>query len=191
MATWNGLLWDEEKNGGRRPEDYSSGSNKTVWWKCRQCSCSYEQQIKVATSIGSGLCQTCGRRNGNQKVRRTKLLKSGNLVTTHPAIAVCWDGERNGARRPEHYSAGSRKSAWWKCRQCGSLYEQQIKLATGIGTGICQTCSSLTRSQNMRRTKLLKSGNLVTTHPAIAVYWDGEKNAPRRPENVSAGKIGR
>ena len=28
--------WDYEKNGDLRPEDFTGGSNRKVWWRCEK-----------------------------------------------------------------------------------------------------------------------------------------------------------
>lgn len=37
--------WDYEKNGDSLPEQYLSGSNKKVWWKCKKCGCIWQAKI--------------------------------------------------------------------------------------------------------------------------------------------------
>jgi len=42
--------WDYEKNIGIKPEDFTAGSNKRVWWKCKYCGNEYETTINSRTA---------------------------------------------------------------------------------------------------------------------------------------------
>ncbi len=54
--------WDYDKNGDEKPSDYSSGSNKIVWWIC-DFGHSYKTSIKSRCSKGLS-CPLC--RHGNK-----------------------------------------------------------------------------------------------------------------------------
>ena len=50
--------WDYEKNGSLRPEHVTYGSNRPVYWKCRNCGESYLKPIKERT-IRNYACPYC------------------------------------------------------------------------------------------------------------------------------------
>lgn len=53
------LDWDYQKNVGIFPEQYSAGSHKNVWWKCRTCDTEWKSTIKDRTG-GTG-CPFCNK----------------------------------------------------------------------------------------------------------------------------------
>jgi hypothetical protein len=50
--------WDFEKNGNKRPEEYTNGSNEDIWWKCPNGHQSYLSRIADRCRRGSG-CPLC------------------------------------------------------------------------------------------------------------------------------------
>ncbi len=50
--------WHFEKNGEMKPSDFSSSSNKTVWWKCSFCGYEWKSSIASRTSSKS-TCPNC------------------------------------------------------------------------------------------------------------------------------------
>ncbi len=51
--------WDYSENN-ILPNQYHRGSNKSVWWKCHKCICSWEQSITHHVTYGS--CPSCKQR---------------------------------------------------------------------------------------------------------------------------------
>lgn len=51
------IEWDKEKND-KSPQDYLYGSNKKVWWKCRNCGHEWNTRICSRTLCGNG-CPHC------------------------------------------------------------------------------------------------------------------------------------
>ena len=49
--------WDDEKNGGLKPENIVVGSHKKVWWKCKHGH-SWKASVSSRTSGGTG-CPSC------------------------------------------------------------------------------------------------------------------------------------
>jgi hypothetical protein len=68
LATINPVLakeWHPSKNGSLTPENVTSGSHRTAWWKC---SCGAEWRTTIASrNIGNSMCPLC----------RKKLVESG------------------------------------------------------------------------------------------------------------------
>lgn len=156
--------WDFEKNGDLRPEDFTGGSNKKVWWLCDKGH-SWFAQINKRFISGRG-CPYCS----GQKVWPG----FNDLVTTHPQIAEEWDYEKNGSLRPERFSAGADIKIWWKCR-CGHSWQALIYSRKNCG---CPACAG----------KILKVGinDFQTVNPVLALEWDMEKNGDMHPDSVSA-----
>jgi hypothetical protein len=55
--------WDHERNNGKRPEDYTCGSNERVFWKCG-CGCRW--RTAICSRTGGSKCPRC---NGKTPMR--------------------------------------------------------------------------------------------------------------------------
>ena len=51
--------WNYDKNGDLKPEFFSVGSSKKVWWKCSKCG--HEWKTSVANRTYGFGCPKCGR----------------------------------------------------------------------------------------------------------------------------------
>ena len=98
--------WNYEKNGELTPYNVGSGSNKRVWWKCKNGH-EFEGVINSRNYKKSG-CPVCSRR---------KIIPGYNdLKTLNPKLASEWNFKRNKGLRPDKVAPGSNKIVWWKCR---------------------------------------------------------------------------
>ena len=166
--------WHPYKNGNLSPSDFTSGSNKKVWWKC---SLGHEWQTKIIQrSNGSG-CPYCS----GLYVTEGK----NDLVTTHPDLSKEWNYEKNKGLKdkygrdvstPNKVSAGSEIKVWWKCVY-GHEWQATV-MDRKIGCG-CPYCSG--------RRVLVGFNDLMTTNPEIASEWNYEKNNDLTPKDVVAG----
>ena len=156
--------FDLEKNVGLRPEDFSAGSEKKVWWT-GGCGHSWEASIGHRTN-GRG-CPIC---SGNKVA-----IGVNDLSTTHRELALEFDVEKNGESRPSDFSAGSNKKIWWAGR-CGHSWEATI--AHRVSGTSCPVCDG--------KIVVIGVNDLETTHPQIAKYWS-EKNIPIEANSLHAG----
>ena len=97
--------WHPTKNGSLKPEDFTFGSSKVVWWKCANGH-EWECAIAARTSGNIG-CSICGGRVVDRGVT--------DLATTHPEIAAEWHPTKNGKLKPDDFKIGSDKIVWWMC----------------------------------------------------------------------------
>lgn len=67
--------WHPTKNNGKRLENYSPGSNVSMWWRCSICGTDYECPIK--TRKNGGGCPVCA----NEARKRSKYKKVRNIDT--------------------------------------------------------------------------------------------------------------
>lgn len=158
--------WDYDKNAGLAPDDYTGGSNKKVWWKCRKHGHSWLAQINKRFTLGRG-CPYC---SGN------KVLRGFNdLPTTHPDVAAQWDYEKNGDLRPEQFSSGADVKIWWTCKKCGHSWNALVYSRKNTD---CPACAKniLVRGVN----------DLKTVNPKLAAEWDYNSNGDLRPDCVAA-----
>lgn len=52
------LEWDYEKNEGKKPSDYISGSETYAWWKCRK---GHSWHTMISTRVSGTGCPTCAK----------------------------------------------------------------------------------------------------------------------------------
>lgn len=154
--------WDFDKNEGVNPSNYTIGSSKSVWWKCK---IGHEWPAVIASRKRSG-CPFCS----NQKV----LIGYNDLRTTHPKLAEEYNHEKN--RPIEEYTGGANAKVWWKCKQ-GHEWQAYIGTRSSQGTN-CPVCSN--------RKILVGFNDVATTHPHLLNEWHKTKNAIK-PTEISAG----
>ncbi len=103
--------WDYNKNK-LKPNEISSGSGKSVWWKCKNGH-SWKAIICNRTKNGIRGCPYCSNR---------KLLKGYNdLATTNPELLKEWDYNKNKIK-PYEIIAGTTKKVWWRCEKGHEWY---------------------------------------------------------------------
>lgn len=155
--------WNYEKNGSLKPDEVTSGSNKSVWWKCLQYH--HEWRADVVNRVKGTGCPYCSNR---------KVLKGFNdFESKHPDLVLEWNYDLNGKKRPEDYVYGSHKYVWWRCSY-GHDYKASI-MDRHYGSG-CPYCAGV---------KVLAGFNdLETLTPWIAESWDYERNRGLKPSDV-------
>ena len=105
--------WNAHRNGSSKPEQFLPGSNKKVWWMCKE---GHEWQATI-NSRNSGIgCPYCS----NKKVSSTN-----NLAATFPEIAKEWHHRKNYNLKPEEILLGSDKKYWWICSK-GHEWEARV-----------------------------------------------------------------
>ena len=119
--------WDYDKNT-KKPNEYSCGSNETVWWKCQKCGNSWQAAPYTRTNLGSG-CPYC--------FGRLPIKGKTDLASQKPELLKDWDYEKN-AISPDDICCGSEKKVWWKCHICG--YEWQASPSLRNAGGGCTKC---------------------------------------------------
>jgi len=175
--------WHPTKNGDLKPEHFLSGSGRKVWWFCpNKCpkGCSHEWE----TSIG----HRCHEKNTGCPFCSSPVQQCcvhSSIATKRPMVAKQWHPDKNGTLKPEHFTHGSNKKAWWLCpNKCpeGCLHEWEariIKRCRKNGTG-CPFCSDPPR-------QWCEHVSLTKTHPQIAKQWHPSKNGDLKPENLTHG----
>ena len=109
--------WDYEGNIelGITPDNISISSGKKVWWKCSK---GHKWQTIIANRTKGKNCPYCA----NQKVWKGY----NDLVTTNPKLALEWDYDKNGDKKPNDYVQGSNLKVWWLCTKCGHSWQSSI-----------------------------------------------------------------
>ena len=96
--------WHYEKNGDLKPDFFSVGSHRKVWWKCSK---GHEWKAEIKSRNSGRKCPYCT----NNKI----LVGYNDLATTNPDVAKEWDYEKNGDLKPTEVLPGSDRKVWWKC----------------------------------------------------------------------------
>ncbi|MBZ0120259.1 MAG: zinc-ribbon domain-containing protein [Sandaracinaceae bacterium] len=155
--------WHPAKNGKLTPSDVLAGSEKKVWWQCRE---GHEFQTRVGhrTGAGSG-CPYCSHK---RVTLRTSLAK------VRPALAKEWHPTKNGALAPEDVVAGSHKRVWWRCAR-DATHEWQTAISNRPRTG-CPYCA---------KKRVGRKDVLAAREPALAKELHPTKNPPGAADTVS------
>lgn len=151
--------WNFEKNAPLTPQDISCGSNKKVWWKCKE---GHEWQVQISQrQQGSGCPYCAGQR---------AIAGKNDLQTLNPSFFAEWNYEKNISVDPQKIMPNSNKKVWWKCKEG---HEWQATLHNRSNGRGCPYCS---------RKKVLRGENdLQTVMPILAEEWNYEKNENLKP----------
>lgn len=118
--------WHPVKNGNLTPFLIKPGSNKKVWWKCKE---GHEWQAVISSRNRGNGCPYCSGRKVNE---------NNSLVKLNPELAAQWHPTKNGDLQISNFSAGSGKKVWWRCKE-GHEWEAVIA-SRNSGRG-CPFCS--------------------------------------------------
>ena len=120
--------WHPTKNGKLRPNEFTRGSEKKVWWLCSKGH-SYSSAIGGRTGRNRG-CPYCSGREASD---------DNNLLILFPKVAKEWHPTKNKGLTPSKVTSKSSKKAWWLCPK-GHNYKTVINYRTGKNTG-CPYCA--------------------------------------------------
>lgn len=157
--------WNYDKNINKKPEDYSYGTQKVVWWKCHICKNEWSSTIYQRTNHDSG-CPYCNKK---------RVCNETSLQTLRPDIAKDWNKEKNNLM-PSDVMSKSNKKAWWVCSK-GHEWESTISNRTALNRG-CPYCTNQ---------KINNENSLVTINPTLSLEWHPIKNGDLIPSQVSGG----
>ncbi len=129
--------WHYEKNKPVTPNDITTGSSKSFWWKCVK---GHEWRASVANRA---------KQKGTKCPYCTGKLATdaNNLVTQNPGIADEWHPKKNKPLVPSDVKAGSNMKVWWKCDDGHEWQAIVSNRARENGSG-CPECYRLQRQQN-------------------------------------------
>ena len=156
--------WHPTKNGSARPDDFTHGSRKIVWWLCSKGH-EYERTIHKRSRTLKGCPYCSGRRVGDDN----------NLLVLFPDVAAEWDIKKNKPDKPEHFTHGSTKQAWWTCKNYHSYRVSINQRTSGRGCPFC--AGKRVSSQN----------SLIILYPKISKEWHPTKNGSARPDDFTHG----
>ena len=134
--------WNYDKNQGADPYNFTLGSGKTVWWKCKK---GHEWRASVNSRNQGRRCPYCSNK---------KVCKGNCLATKNTELAKEWHPTKNGKLTPYDVAFCSVKKVWWKCQLSHDYQTSVSHRNRGDGCPYCKSiiledgavCSSLTES---------------------------------------------
>ena len=159
--------WDYEHNGNLKPEQFTPGSDRKIWWKCKKCGMCWEAKICNRTILKRGCPYDAGHKPIPGKT---------DLVTLYPKLAIEWDYALNCDLLPEQFTAKSARKVWWKCKNCGESW--QATISSRVWGHGCPYDSG--------RRPVPGKTDLATVYPELASEWDYALNCDLLPEQFTA-----
>lgn len=160
--------WDYEQNE-LLPTEVTGGSNRKVFWICKEDS-RHKWQAPISNRKWGRGCPVCA----NQLI----IPGVNDLATTHPTIASEWDIERNLPLRPSEVAAGSNKEYWWIC-SLGHHFTAKAIVRTGPRQGNCAVCEN--------RQVEVGVNDLPTTRPDLVAEIDWDFHPDLDPTTLTSG----
>ena len=144
LATCNPALaeeWDYEKNTDIFPDSISLGSNKKVWWKCKEGHSWFTDPNNRSRGRG---CPVCAVDKRKQSLAKTLLsLESTKKLNDYPELLKEWDYKKNH-QSPYETLSGSQTKVWWICSVCGKSWLATVSNRVR-GSG-CPQCKKYSRT---------------------------------------------
>ncbi|MCU0342564.1 MAG: zinc-ribbon domain-containing protein [Ignavibacterium sp.] len=157
------IEWNTTKNLNIKPEDFSAGSSKKVWWICSKCG--HEWQAVIANRAR--------KQRGCPECHYKGIDKQKSLATLFPKVAAEWHPELNKPLTPNDVSYGSGRLVWWQCsKNKNHIWQAIIKNRTSATPNKCPKCLE----------KLERS--LEEEFPDISKEWHYLKNDGLKPSDV-------
>jgi DNA-directed RNA polymerase subunit RPC12/RpoP len=155
--------WHPHRNGDLRPDEVTSRSTRTAWWRCGR---GHDWQAPIRSRANGSTCPYCSRRRATPE---------HNLAVLHPQVATEWHPSKNASLTAQQVTPGSDRTVWWRC---GAGHEWSAAVANRVrGTG-CPYCSGHRVGQG---------NSLADRYPDLAADWHPNRNGDLRPQDVSPG----
>jgi hypothetical protein len=155
--------WHPTKNLPLQPSEIGRGSEKNVWWKCRN---GHEWQAVIYGRANGNGCPFCSGRRVN---------KENCLRNAFPKIAAQWHPTKNGNLTPENTVKGSHERVWWKDPKCGHEWQAYI----------CTRTSQNNQCPYCQHSLLSPTHNLLFCNPSVAKQWHPTKNGKLTPDKIT------
>ena len=155
--------WHPTKNGDLTPDNVSHGSEKGVWWLCKNGH-EWPARIYSRARNGNG-CRFCGHR-GVSDVNR--------LSVHYPRLVNEWHPTKNGDLTPDDVSYANNDKVWWLCKN-GHEWPAAVYSRTLSGRG-CGYCAGQ---------RVTDSNRLSLKAPELVPEWHPTKNGNLTPDEVA------
>jgi len=153
--------WHPTKNGDLKPENFSAGSSKKVWWQCSNNPLhEWQSDINNRATKGRGCPYCSGTKAG-----------TNSLEILYPELAKEWHPTKNELPASE-ITPGSKRIAWWRC-SINPEHEWQSYVFNRVrGDGNCPICANVGKS-------------FAEKYPETANEWHPTKNGDLKASDVS------
>lgn len=159
--------WHPWKNDALRPEQFTPGAVRRVWWRCSTNPLhEWDARIYTRTRHGGG-CPFC---------KNTNVTATTSFAARFPELVEEWHDSRNGALIPHDILPTSKLKVWWRCKQYAWHKWRASVSERVLGRG-CPVCSSA----GARRVSALS-----VRHPEAAREWHPTKNGSLTPGMLTA-----
>jgi len=111
--------WDSAKNADKRPHQYTYGSKKKVWWKCKK---GHSWRTSICNRHRGSRCPYC---DGNLAIPYET-----DAATVTPHLAGEWAAEKNEGVDIRNVLPFSNKIYWWSCDRCGHCWRSAVGART-------------------------------------------------------------
>lgn len=154
--------WNYEKNGELKPTDVVYGSNKKVWWKCKN---GHEWQTKISWRTSTGaMCPIC-----RKQIKKPQ----PSIAISRPELLAYWDYEKNTVN-PEDITINFNEKVHGICSE-GHRYQSTVR---NLKNG-CLICKMREKMKNSGKVSLAEYA------PDIAKEWNYEKNGDLTPADIT------
>ena len=158
--------WHPTKNDNFQPTNVTSGSSKTVWWKCSK---GHVWPASIKSRSKGNNCPVCS--------GKVIIPGENDLATKYPDLAKEWHPTKNGTITPNIISPSSHTQVWWLCTN-GHEWQASPNHRTSKGRN-CKYCC--------HNPGVLPGVNdLATKFPQLAKEWHPTKNGSLFPNSITA-----
>jgi len=153
--------WNYQKNIGLNPNNFSYGSEKIVWWKCKKCGDEWLAPIYYRTTKKSNGCRRCN-----------------SLAIKNPELICEIHSNKNKGFNPLFANYGQATKICWKCKICS--YEWWASLSSRT------TPSRKTGCPKCKRKRTNCKNSLYYLNRKLSSEWNFVKNKGLTPKDFTA-----
>jgi rubrerythrin len=147
------LLEEYSEKNKERINRISSGSNKKVWWKCREAGHEWETMVSTRSKLKSNCPFCCGQRVTKENSVLSYIEKNG---TYGEKLRKEYSSENELGL--DEISYGSGKRVWWKCSTCGYEWEAIVKNRVQYKYGCPKCAGKIASERNSLLSYIEKNG---------------------------------
>lgn len=104
--------WNYEKNNGLTPDEVTPNSNKSIWWKCRDCGYEWKTSVSNRNNQNTG-CPKCSKKKTAQALshRVIQLSSDNKVIAEYSSLAEAEKQTGVGHGQISRVCNGKRQSA--------------------------------------------------------------------------------
>lgn len=156
--------WHSELNKGIDPHQFSSQSNKKVFW---HCSKGHDYQASIKQRLNHSTCPVCQRSKKSKSAKSKTSTQSSNLKQAFPSLAAQWHPTKNHPLTPSKLRPSSNRKVWWQCENGHEWQESPV--------------------YRQRASKCPQCQSVAFKSPQLMKLWHPTKNDALDPWQVRLG----